>query len=129
MDNVHGSAKEWFLGCGQDAGITQPRDHSLADLCTYPYLSYRCLRAMNPGTNDVMKKRKNSSSIMPCSSHSSPPREERTRTIYNLVILVQKYCRIAPSAWDVQFLGRALSCRLLAMEYPCDVFPLFSSSQ
>ena len=54
---------------------------------------------------------------MPCSSHSSPPREERTRTIYNLVILVQKYCRIAPP-WDVQFLGRALSCRLLAMKYP-----------
>ena len=36
------SAKEWSLGCvkcaltargGQEAGITQPRDHSLADSC------------------------------------------------------------------------------------------------
>ena len=39
---VQGSAKEWSLGCvkraraargGQDVGITQPRDHSLADPC------------------------------------------------------------------------------------------------
>ena len=40
---LQGSAKEWSLGCvklalaaggAQDAGITQPRDHSLADPCT-----------------------------------------------------------------------------------------------
>ena len=39
---VQGSAKEWTLGCvkrapvargDQDAGITHPRDHSLADPC------------------------------------------------------------------------------------------------
>ena len=39
---VQGSAKDWTLGCvkrapaargGQDVGITQPRDHSLADPC------------------------------------------------------------------------------------------------
>ena len=39
---LQGSAKEWTLGCvkrasaatgGQDAGITQPRDHSLPDPC------------------------------------------------------------------------------------------------
>ena len=42
VENLQGSAKEWSLGCvkrapaargGQDAGITQPRDHSLADPC------------------------------------------------------------------------------------------------
>ena len=42
--HVEGSAKEWSLGCvkrapaareGQDAGITQPRDHSLADPCMH----------------------------------------------------------------------------------------------
>ena len=44
---VQGSAKEWFLGSlgcvkrapgargGQEAGITQPRDHSLADPCIF----------------------------------------------------------------------------------------------
>ena len=41
--NLQVSAKEWALGCvkrapaargGQDAGITQPRDHFLADPCT-----------------------------------------------------------------------------------------------
>ena len=44
MDDVQGLAKEWSLGCvkrapaargSQDAGITQPRDRSLADPCTY----------------------------------------------------------------------------------------------
>ena len=42
--HVQGSVRELSLGCvkrapvargGQDAGITQPRDHSLADPCTY----------------------------------------------------------------------------------------------
>ena len=42
-DHVQESAKEWSLGCvkrapaarkGQGAGITQPRDHSLAYPCT-----------------------------------------------------------------------------------------------
>ena len=41
---IQQSAKEWSLGCvkralavrgGQDAGITQIRDHSLADPCTF----------------------------------------------------------------------------------------------
>ena len=40
---VHGSAKEWPLGCvkhspvargSQETGITQPRVHFLADLCS-----------------------------------------------------------------------------------------------
>ena len=43
MCHLQGSAKEWSLGCmkcahtargGQEAGITQPRDHSLGDPCT-----------------------------------------------------------------------------------------------
>ena len=43
INRVQGSAKEWSLGCvkrapvargGHDAGITQPRDHSLADPCS-----------------------------------------------------------------------------------------------
>ena len=46
---IQGSAKEWSLGCvkrapaargGQDAGITQPRDHSLADPCNLITPSY-----------------------------------------------------------------------------------------
>ena len=41
---VQGLAKEWFIGCvkhapavrgGQDAEITQPRDYSLANPCTF----------------------------------------------------------------------------------------------
>ena len=45
---VQGSAKEWSLGCvkrahaargGQDAGITQPSDHSLAGPCTALFYS------------------------------------------------------------------------------------------
>ena len=44
---VQGSAKEWSLGFvkrapvargGQDAGVTQPRYHSLADPCMYFFL-------------------------------------------------------------------------------------------
>ena len=46
MHTLQGSAKEWSLGCANPASwlplaaegeFTQPRDHSFAQLCTYPF--------------------------------------------------------------------------------------------
>ena len=51
---LQGSAKDWSLGCVkrtpsargvQDAGITQPRDHSLADPCNRPLRLFRVQHA------------------------------------------------------------------------------------
>ena len=55
MNNIQGSAKEQFLSCGlraraarigQNAGITQPRDYSLAVPCNSNTTKYYSLTAI-----------------------------------------------------------------------------------
>ena len=57
-------AKEWSLGCVnhapaarescQDAGITQPRDHSLAYPCMFLYLIISMIEETDIGSKEVV---------------------------------------------------------------------------